>query len=378
MKATRKETKRKTTNSVQVLNSLQPVVPLAPGGQLDLIAKADDCCKLQRKCLFGYLRKHQPTSNHGKLADAHICVPWWSHLCTFASKKEFTILQSWFIWLERTDPESRLWRVQSPGTSQTSPLQPRHSSSRQISWSAVQTTILKTSLPGGKALGAARSETLCTGPEWCCKWSNKLAWPVFHSRCLFFAKKVWLPSIASQPGCCWYQLRPELQCWRPRHFGLAKLTPGWWAGDLQASSALKKNVVFFLAAWTQLPSKIVFSTTPQQRISRLALHDLPRRAVCKSGMPLLNDFIIPNGMFIPIQMEKNLESNINIHKSRSLWTLLDVLPSHPKLRAKTSAACRMGNGPSSMRPCNAAKRRTSPLLKPQATNQGDTATAESS
>ena len=135
---------------------------------------------------------------------------WRAHLCTVVKPSLYLCTQERF----RNRHDSSDWKEQrswqdcgesrNPGTSQTSPLQPRHSSSRQISWSAVQTTILKTSLPGGKALGAASSETLCTGPEWCCKWSNKLAWPVqkLETRCLF--------SFANQLTQSFRALHPSL------------------------------------------------------------------------------------------------------------------------------------------------------------------------
>ena len=88
--------------------------------------------------------------------------------------------------------------------------------------------------------------------------------------------------------------------------------------------------------------------------------------------------------YIDNTIHHNSSQFITFHYCLSLFinyhclSLLHTFPSCPKLRDKTSAPCRIGSGPSSASPCKAAKKRTSPLLRPQATNQGDTATVESS
>ena len=97
-----------------------------------------------------------------------------------------------------------------------------------MSWSAVHTTMRKTSLP--EATGAASRETWCTGPEWCCKWSNKLAWltaerhlvwaisvlgnfstllflMVSISVCEVFLILFWNPPTF--PGSAWLLFRPD-------------------------------------------------------------------------------------------------------------------------------------------------------------------------
>ena len=137
------------------------------------------------------------------------------------------------------------------------------SSSRQISWSAVQTTMRKTSLP---TPGDASRDTWCTGPEWCCKWSNKLAWPkqqcwwlciksiyesipnIYLNHSWNILMKILLSSALykssnlidiTRPGCCWDRIRPELRCWRPRCSGLRTLMPVWWVASWQVSSAYR-------------------------------------------------------------------------------------------------------------------------------------------
>lgn len=48
---------------------------LEPAAQQDLIEEVVGCYR-RRRCHVACLHRHQPTGNHGMLADVHICGRW--------------------------------------------------------------------------------------------------------------------------------------------------------------------------------------------------------------------------------------------------------------------------------------------------------------